>query len=114
MAIKKNRNIQNVKNMQDKQLEDTAGFYFLETLLFIISMVIFIFVGEKAGMRFMGLLMLFFACRTLLVRRVPYGMEGQEPIGYLTGVPAVIAGVVELLLAGFVILRPAMVLDFFR
>lgn len=106
MTIKKNR-------MNKKQPEESTAPRFVEMLMLIIAIVMFIFVGEKAGMRFLGVMMLVFACHTLLVRRVPYGLEGQKPMGYLTGVPAIISGLLSLLLAGLMIFRPAMVLDFF-
>ncbi|PXX41528.1 hypothetical protein [Undibacterium pigrum] len=108
-----NKNRMN-KSADKEQLEDTAGFQFFETLLFIITIALFFFVGEKASIRFSGFVMLFFACRTLLIRRLPYGIEGQEPMGYLTGIPAIISGLIGLLLAALMIFRPAQVLDFFR
>jgi|GEM_PF-4333763 len=111
MTVNKNRMN---KSANKQQLEDTAGFQFFEMLSFLITVLLFIFVGEKAGMRFTGLVMLVFACRTLLIRREPYGLEGQEPMGYLTGIPAIISGLIGLLLAGLMIFRPVQVLDFFR
>lgn len=111
MSMNKNRMN---KSSDKQQLEDTAVFRLFEMLLFIITALLFIFVGEKAGMRFSGFVMLFFACRTLLIRRESYGLEGQEPMGYLTGIPAIISGLIGLLLAALMIFRPVQVLDFFH
>ncbi len=52
--------------------------------------VLFSFVSTKAGMQGMGVLMLAGAGAQLATRRIPYGWEGREPSGHITGVPAVI------------------------
>ncbi|MFZ6680923.1 hypothetical protein [Undibacterium sp. Tian12W] len=66
------------------------------------TLALFSLVGKNAGVRAMDLSMLVFACHCLFVRRIAYGVEGQDPIGYLTGVLAI-----------FMILKPALMLDIF-
>lgn len=43
-------------------------------------------------MRGAGVVMLAVAGRHLVIRRIPYGWEGREPSGYITGVPAIVVG----------------------
>ena len=60
---------------------------------FAVVVVLFIFVSSKAGMRGIGLVMLANACVHLVNQSVSYGWEGQEPSGYITGIPAVLLGI---------------------
>ena len=43
-------------------------------------------------MRGMGVVMLAHACTHMVTRSIPYGWEGREPSGYITGIPAVLLG----------------------
>jgi hypothetical protein len=51
---------------------------------------VFIWGGGRQGMRGLGILMLVGMCSQLRTRRIPYGWEGREPSGYVTGLPAVL------------------------
>lgn len=44
-------------------------------------------------MRWMGVVTLFGAVVQIVQRRIAYGWEGREPSGYITGIPAVVLGV---------------------
>ncbi|MBI3728254.1 MAG: hypothetical protein HY254_07960 [Burkholderiales bacterium] len=81
---------------------------------FVLTLVVFFWAGKNTGVRVMGFSMLVFACHCLFVRRIPYGVEGQEPIGYLTGILAIFCGLIALGIAIFMILKPALVLDIFH
>jgi hypothetical protein len=69
----------------------------------VIVVVLFILVSSKAGMRGIGVVMLAGACAHLIKRSIPYGWEGQEPSGYITGIPAVLLGLL-MVVAGLVML----------
>ena len=100
--------------MNKKMPQTSALWRVLEQGGFVLSLVVFFLAGKNAGVRVMGLSMLVFACHCLFVRRIPYGWEGQEPIGYLTGIPAILCGLISFCIAIFMILEPALVLDIFR
>jgi hypothetical protein len=73
----------------------------------------FAFWGERAGARAIGLLVIVQAYILLSALRIPYGWEGQEPSGYITG-PLV--QVLAILLGGFgaaFIAKPAFMLALF-
>jgi len=73
----------------------------------------FFFAGELVGARASGLLVIAQAYVLLSVKRIPYGWEGQEPSGYITG-PFV--QVLSTLLGGLgaaFVARPALMLGLF-
>jgi hypothetical protein len=77
---------------------------------FAVVVGLFVLVSSKAGMRGMGLLTLAASGVQLATRRIPYGWEGREPTGHITGVPAV---VLSLLLGGLgmaMLVRPELML----
>ena len=71
----------------------------IEFAAFVLIVALFAFVGPKAGMRGMGVAMLVVAAAQLITRRIPYGWEGREPSGYLSGTAAVVVGVLAGILA---------------
>lgn len=60
---------------------------------FAIGVALFLLVGSRAGMRWMGVVTLAGAVVQIVQRRIAYGWEGREPSGYITGIPAVVLGV---------------------
>lgn len=101
------------KKLNKKTSQTSTIWRVLEQGGFVLTLVVFFLAGKNAGVRMMGLSMLVFACHCLFVRRIPYGVEGQEPIGYLTGILAFFCGLIALGVAIFMILKPALVLDIF-
>lgn len=74
---------------------------------------LFLFVGEKAGIQGMGLVALVAGFIQIAKRRIPYGWEGREPSGYITGMPAVALGVLMCILALAMLARPELMLVLF-
>jgi uncharacterized membrane protein YfcA len=60
---------------------------------FAIGVALFLLVSSRAGMRWMGVVTLVGAVVQIVQRRIAYGWEGREPSGYITGIPAVVLGV---------------------
>lgn len=61
------------------------------------------------GYRVAGLLAIIFGVRALVGRRIPYGIEGRAPSGYLTGASAVIVGLLTGALGVLFIVAPHLV-----
>ena len=59
---------------------------------FAVTVALFTFVSSRAGMRWLGIVMLVGAAVQITQRRIVYGWEGRAPSGYITGVPAVLLG----------------------
>lgn len=59
---------------------------------FAVAVALFTLVGSSAGMRWLGVVMLIGAVVQAIQRRIAYGLEGREPSGYITGIPAVLLG----------------------
>ncbi|WP_140637385.1 hypothetical protein [Methylibium rhizosphaerae] len=73
----------------------------------------FAFSGERAGARAIGLFVMVQAFVLLSAKRIPYGWEGQEPSGYITGpLVQVLAFLLGGLGAAFVA-RPEFMLNLF-
>jgi hypothetical protein len=62
-----------------------AGF-----VAFIVVVALFQLVSSRAGMMGVGIMVLAGALPQMVTRRIPYGWEGREPSGYITGIPAVL------------------------
>jgi hypothetical protein len=77
-----------------KSQTDFSWFDILQTVLFAIVVALFVFVGNKAGTRAVGCLMIFGAVWQQLKGSIPYGWEGQEPSGFLTGWLALILNII--------------------
>lgn len=67
-------------------------------MAFVIVVALFSLVSLQAGMRGLGVSMMIAAAVQITARRIPYGWEGKEPSGYITGFPAVL---ISLLMGGF-------------
>lgn len=59
---------------------------------FAVVVALFLSVSSQAGMRGAGVVMLVVSGVQVVTRRIPYGWEGREPSGYITGAPAVVVG----------------------
>lgn len=59
---------------------------------FAVTAALFMFVSSRAGMRWLGVVMLVGAAVQIIQRRIAYGWEGRAPSGYITGTPAVLLG----------------------
>ncbi|BBL70080.1 hypothetical protein MoryE10_06860 [Methylogaea oryzae] len=64
-------------------------------------------------MRGAGLLMLVGAGVQLATRRIPYGWEGLDPAGYITGVPAVVLSLLMGLAGAAMLAQPELMLVLF-
>ncbi len=70
-----------------------GDFYFVGLACFALIAVAFWLFGEVVGVRMLGLVMLGQGAYFVIHRRVPYGVEGKPPAGYLSGWAAVAVGV---------------------
>ena len=77
---------------------------------FAVVVALFLLVGSKAGMRGLGFVMLGHAGVQLALRRIPYGWEGREPSGHITGVPAVVLSLVMGSVGVAMLLHPELML----
>jgi hypothetical protein len=73
----------------------------------------FAFAGERAGARAVGLFVIAQAYVLLSARRIPYGWEGQEPSGYITGPLVQVLAVLLGGLGAAFVARPALMLGVF-
>ena len=80
---------------------------------FAVGVALFMFVSSRAGMRWWGFVMLVGAVVQIVQRRIAYGWEGREPSGYLTGIPAVVLGVLLGALGLAMLAKPDLMLAFF-
>jgi hypothetical protein len=80
---------------------------------FAVVVALFVFVNSKAGMQGMGVLTLAGAGVQLATRRIPYGWEGREPSGHITGVPAVVLSLLMGILGIAMLARPQLMLALF-
>lgn len=78
---------------------------------FIAVVALFLFVGPKAGIRAVGVSVLVWAAASLLTRRIPYGWEGQEPSGYVTGFPAALISLVMFAAGAAMLVVPDFMLE---
>lgn len=80
---------------------------------FLTVVALFLLVSSRAGMRGLGLVTLAWASVLAVKRRIPYGLEGQEPAGYITGFPALLLSLVFAVLGGAMIAMPDFMLAMF-
>lgn len=80
---------------------------------FVVVVALFQLVSSKAGMRGMGVVMLVGAGGQLVTRRIPYGIEGYEPSGYITGKFAVILSLLMGLVGIVMVAQPELMLALF-
>ena len=64
---------------------DSSGSSIFKIVVFAAVAALFVFVGNKAGTRAVGGVMVFGAAWQQIEGRIPYGWEAQEPSGFLTG-----------------------------
>lgn len=74
---------------------------------------LFTLASSKAGMRGLGVLMLVHAGKYLKEGSIPYGWEGREPSGYITGIGAILLGVLIGLLGVAMLVSPDLMLRLF-
>ena len=84
---------------------------FIEIAQFIAIVALFLFVGPKAGIRAVGVSLLVWAAAYLLTRRIPYGWEGQEPSGHVTGFAAVLISLVMCAAGAAMLVGPDFMLE---
>ncbi|MRW92851.1 hypothetical protein GJ699_22895 [Duganella sp. FT80W] len=77
---------------------------------FAVMVVLFIFVASKAGIMGAGVIMLIDAGLHIAECRIPYGWEGKEPSGYLTGLPALLVSLLTGVLGITMIILPELML----
>lgn len=77
---------------------------------FVVVVCLFMFVSSRVGMRGAGLVMLAGAAVHVVQRRIPYGWEGREPSGYITGVAAVLLGALMGLIGVVALVQPDLML----
>jgi hypothetical protein len=80
---------------------------------FAVVVALFLLVSSKAGMRGAGVVMLVVSEIHLVTRRIPYGWEGREPSGYITGVPAVMVGMLTGAVGAAMLAYPELMLALF-
>ena len=80
-------------------------------VLFAVVVALFVFVGNKAGTRAVGGVMIFGAAWQQLRGRIPYGWEGRKPSGFLTGGFATVVNLILAALGFSVLVWPAVAMD---
>jgi len=68
--------------------------------------LLFIFFGQSVGWRSVGVLQLVFSLNTIRKRSVGFGWEGFEPAFYITGIPAVLLGLLSICIAIMLLFYP--------
>jgi hypothetical protein len=73
----------------------------------VLAVVIVCFIADRIlGWRVVGIAVAGFGARIIWTRRIPYGIEGRPPSGYLTGWMAVTAGIATLLIGAVFLAIP--------
>lgn len=80
---------------------------------FLLVVVLFLLVSPTAGMRGLGVQTLVWAGVLAVKRRIPYGVEGREPAGYITGVPALLLSLLFALIGVAMLVAPDFMLAMF-
>ena len=79
---------------------------FRDIALFLGVILLFLFFGESVGWRGAGLVQLFFSLKVIRERSVGVGWEGFEPSFYVTGLPAILLGVLSMFIAIMLLFCP--------
>ena len=82
-----------------------------EWLLFCAILLAF-WIDQELGFRFLGLVVVGYGIVIIVTRRVPYGIEGHAPSGYITGGFAVVIGVLQIALGIVLLAAPHVVATF--
>lgn len=93
------------------QGEESSPFGFWSTVGFLACVAVFLAFGEVAGVRVAGALTIGGAIRTLVARSIPVGIRGRPTSYYLTGIVAVLAGLVMAFLGILLLAYPEQVLS---
>jgi hypothetical protein len=80
-------------------------------IAFMAVVALFLFVSSRAGIRGVGILMLIGAAVHMVQRRIPYGLEGYEHSGYITGVPAILLGLLAAIAGILMLIQPEFMLS---
>lgn len=83
---------------------------FWETIVFCFIAAVFLFVSFEAGMRMVGIAAIIGAVVISLNRRVTYGWKGHEPSGCISGIPAILFGLLQGTAGIFMLLQPELIL----
>lgn len=78
---------------------------------FIACVVAFFALGNIAGVRVVGIVVIGGALRTLITRSVPVGIRGRAPFFYITGPTAVIVGLIMALMGVLLVVYPQEVVN---
>ncbi|KQU67930.1 MULTISPECIES: hypothetical protein [unclassified Rhizobacter] len=97
--------------MKDAPPEDPFILRVAGISLVAVAVALFMFVSSRAGMSWLGIVMLVGGIVQTIQRRIAYGLEGRPPSGYITGVPAVIVGVLWCALGVAMLARPDFILE---
>lgn len=84
---------------------------FIRLAQFVAIVALFLFAGPIAGIRGVGVSTVVWAGAYLLTRRIPYGWEGQESSGYVTGFPAVLICLVMFAAGVAMLVEPDLMLE---
>ena len=99
--------------MQIPPPENSSAWRIAGMASFAVGVALFMFVSSHAGMRWLGVVMLVGAIVQIVQRRIAYGWEGREPSGYITGIPAVVLGVLLGALGVAMLAKPDLMLAIF-
>jgi hypothetical protein len=80
---------------------------------FVVVLTLFLFASSKAGVRCLGVMMSVGAGVKIVMGRIPYGWDGREPSGYITGFPAVLVGLLMAILGIVMVMQPDLMLALF-
>jgi hypothetical protein len=94
----------------DTESSEPRWWRFGKYLGFALVMATFAFAGERAGGRAAGVLVIAQAYILLSAKRLPYGWEGREPIGYITGPLVQVLAVLLGCLGAAFVARPTLML----
>jgi hypothetical protein len=99
------------KSQQDP--DDQIFWRILSFVSFAFVIALFVMVSSRAGMRGMGLTAVVHSITLFVTQKIPYGIEGREPIGNITGLPAVLIAMLILVIGVAMLVLPDFMLDLF-
>ncbi|MBK1679659.1 hypothetical protein CKO20_04630 [Rhodocyclus tenuis] len=93
--------------------EKSSAWRIVGWVSFAVAVALFMFANSLSGMRWLGVVTLVGAAIQIIQQRITYGWEGREPSGYITGIPAVLLGLVLGALGLAMLARPELMLALF-